>query len=167
MIFLSDFGFLSLQIWQTVQTFIEKRSTLAVSKETFDYLMPPTIVFCLPSQWDIFLNEKINITFTMRKPNVETESLTYIKKNLTLGENYDDQNKLMLTVGELTHPWDGLCYTLAFNENHEMSKMDMHDWLHVDIEFAQGMEMPKVEVSLVSSADNYGFILQKQKKNVP
>ena len=116
LIFLIGLGFLSLQLWQTFQTFIEKRSTFVISQKIFDRLIPPTIVLCLPFQKNIFLNKKFNITIKMSKPNIETESLTKTQINLTLGENYDEQNELMLTVAELINPFQGLCYTLTFNE---------------------------------------------------
>ena len=61
LLFLSGFGLLSLQIWQTFQTFIEKRNTFAVSNEISDELLPPTIALCLPFQENIFLNENLNI----------------------------------------------------------------------------------------------------------
>ena len=159
LIFLSGFVFLSLQIWQTFQTFIEKRSTFEVSKESFDNLVPPTIVLCLLQQWDNNLNEKI--TISMIKRNYEPGSLPTKIWNLTLGENYDDQNELMLTVSELINPFGGLCYILVFNENHKMNKMgttNASPAIYFYIKFALGMEIPKIEVSLVSSEDNYGFI---------
>ena len=78
---------------------------------------------------------------------------------MTTGENYDEQNELMLTVAELTNPFQGLCYTLTFNENHQMNKMGLQKMLNVYIEFVHGMKIPTVDVSLVSSEDNYGFIL--------
>ena len=158
LIFLSGFVFLSLQIWQTFQTFIEKRSTFEVSKESFDSLVPPTIVICLLQQWENKLNE--NITISMIKRNFEPGSPP-IKINLSLGENYDNQDKLMLTVRELINPFGGLCYTLLFNENHKMNKLgttNASPAIYLYIKFALGMEIPKVEVSLVSSEDNYGFI---------
>ena len=95
LIFLIGFGFLSLQLWQTFQTFIEKRSTFVISQKIFDTLIPPTIVLCLPFQKNIFLNKRFNITIKMSKPNIETESLTKTQINLTLGENYDEQEKLL------------------------------------------------------------------------
>ena len=159
LIFLIGFGFLSLQLWQTFQTFIEKRSTFVISQKIFDRLIPPTIVLCLAFQKNIFLNKRFNITIKMSKPNIETESLTKTQINLTLGENYDEQNELMLTVAELVNPFQGLCYTLTFNENHQMNKMGVQNMLKVDIEFVQGMKIPTVDISLVSSEDNYGFVL--------
>ena len=158
LIFLIGFGFLSLQLWQTFQTFIEKRSTFVISQKIFDRLIPPTIVLCLPFQKNIFLNKRFNITIKMSKPNIETESLTKTQINLSLGENYDEQNELMLTVAELINPFQGLCYTLTFNENHQMNKMGLQKMLNVYIEFVHGMKIPTVDVSLVSSEDNYGFI---------
>ena len=158
-IFLSGFVFLSLQIWQTFQTFIEKRSTFEVSKESFDNLVPPTIVLCLLQQWDNNLNEKI--TISMVKRNFEPGSNLTKIWNLTLGENYDDQNKLMLTVSELINPYGGLCYILVFNENHKMNKMgttNASPAIYLYIKFALEVKIPKVEVSLVSSEDSYGFI---------
>ena len=159
LIFLIGLGFLSLQLSQTFQTFIEKRSTFVISQKIFDRLIPPTIVLCLPFQKNIFLNKRFNITIKMSKPNIETESLTKTQINLTLGENYDEQNELMLTVAELVNPFQGLCYTLTFNENHQMNKMGVQNMLKVDIEFLRGMKIPTVDISLVSSEDNYGFIL--------
>ena len=110
LIFLSGFGLLLLQIWQTFQTFIEKRSTFAVSNEISDELSP-TIVLCLPFQENIFLNENLNISIRMSD---ESRYIT-IKKELSVGGNHDDQNELMLNVHELTTINMGLCYALEFN----------------------------------------------------
>ena len=85
LIFLSGFGLLSLQIWQTFQTFIEKRNTFAVSNEISDELLPPTIVLCLPFQENIFLDENLNISIRMSD---ESRYIT-IKKELSVGGNYD------------------------------------------------------------------------------
>ena len=46
LVFLSGFVFLSLQIWQTFQTFIEQWTTFAIYKKSFESLLLPTIIFC-------------------------------------------------------------------------------------------------------------------------
>ena len=122
LIFLSGFGFLSLQIWQTFQIFIEQRSTVILSKEYFDSLAPPTIIFCLSNRWNISLNEEFNLTLKMKQAHQST-----IQKLLTIGENFDDQKKLITTVEELVSPSVGLCYALLFNENNRMVKMGIED----------------------------------------
>ena len=132
LLFLSGFGLLSLQIWQTFQTFIEKRSTFAVSNEISDGLLPPTIVLCLPYQENIFLNENMNLTIRMS----DMSRYKSIKKKLSVGGNYDDQNELMLTVHELT-TFKGLCYALEFNKNYKMSKMGIQSVIRIIIKFAQ------------------------------
>ena len=43
-----------------------------------------------------------------------------IKKELSVGGNYDNQNELMLNVHELTTINMGLCYALEFNKNCKM-----------------------------------------------
>ena len=129
LIFLSGFGLLSSQIWQTFQTFIEKRNTFAVSNEISDELLPPTIALCLPFQENIFLNENLNISIRMSD---ESRYIT-IKKELSVGGNYDNQNELMLNVHELTTINMGLCYALEFNKNYKMSKMGIQSVIRLRI----------------------------------
>ena len=160
LIFLSGFGLLSLQIWQTFQTFIEKRSTFAVSNEISDELLPPTIVLCLPFQENIFLNENLNISIRMSD---ESRYIT-IKKELSVGGNHDDQNELMLNVHELTTINMGLCYALEFNKNYKMSKMGIQSVICLRI-IAQEEKLSKtkVTVQLVSSAETYEHIFPDPK----
>ena len=109
LIFFSGFVFLSLQIYETFQIFIEQRSTFITSKEHFDSLASPTIIFCLLYRMNISLNEHFNVTIKFKKDLHDT----ILEKNLTLGENFDSQKKLIITVEELLTPYDGLCYTMV------------------------------------------------------
>ena len=52
LVFLSGFILLLLQIWQTFQIFIERRTTFAIYKKSYDSLSLPTIIFCPRNQFD-------------------------------------------------------------------------------------------------------------------
>ena len=146
LVFLSGFVFLSLQIWQTCQTFIERRTTFAIYKKSFESLLLPTIIFCPRNQFDTgigigvktetnvsdkdwyfdqfyWLNEKFNLTINQERFD-KGKSKTTVSRNLTLGENFDEEGKLFLTVEELMNPDEGLCYALVLNENNKMSIND-------------------------------------------
>ena len=52
LIFSSGVGILMWQIKGTFLAFIDGRTTFAVSKETFDSMILPTIIFCPILEWD-------------------------------------------------------------------------------------------------------------------
>ena len=180
LVYLSGFILLLLQIWQTFQTFIERRTTFAIYKKSYDSLSLPTIIFCPRNQFDTgygigfttesnvsdknwyfrqfyWLNEKFILTINQHKFD-KGKSKTIVSRNLTTGENLDEEGKLFLTVEELMNLDEGLCYALVFHENN--NKMSINDRFYIEAAFTElGVTIPKVDVSFVSKEDRYGLIL--------
>ena len=106
---------IAIMFWQsksTIATFLSFRTTVAISKETFDSLPIPAIVICQEHKWKngFFTTgeNKINMSdqdwifkqfFRLNdKMNISIEGVT-----LTIGNN-----SLGVIVKELLNPWIGL-----------------------------------------------------------
>ena len=170
LVLMSGLVFLSLQIWETFQTFIEKRSTFAISKESFDSLKMPAIIVCPRFQWDIGvwtngkpadkkwyfgqlyqLNNQFNLTL-----GGEGKKNLLLNDTLVLGENYDEEGNPFLRVEELMNPSEGLCYALVFNQ---MYRLGSTDFLFIIASFEKDLKIPRVDFNIVSPEDRYGYIL--------
>ena len=105
-ILLTGICFLIPQIWYTIESFIKKETTFTVSKETFDKMVPPTILVCPQNQWDnglwtepkinnsdkeLFLNQFFllnqNLNLSVARHNSIDGEFNFIISNLSLGNN--------------------------------------------------------------------------------
>ena len=115
-VYITGGAMLISQIWETFQTFIEKRSTFSVSTETFDSMVLPTILFYPMNQWDngyfteanvtdkewffkqfIRLNDAFYFTIVHKRYDKEVRHFWTSIANLTLGANWDDKGNLLGT----------------------------------------------------------------------
>ena len=173
LVLLSGLVFLSLQVWKTFQTFIEKRSTFAISIETFDSLEIPTIIVCPRYQWDNgmgingtpadkdWINSqlyKLNNQFNLTIRGVKMKQLVQ-NDSLVLGENYDKEGNPFMKVEELMLPNAGLCHALVSNPKY---RLGLNDMMYIFALFEKEVKIPKVDFNIVSPVDRYKLLLHKR-----
>ena len=172
-ILLTGICFLIPQIWYTIESFIKKETTFTVSKETFDKMVPPTILVCPQNQWDnglwtepkinnsdkeLFLNQFFllneNLNLSIARHNSIDGEFNFIISNLTLGDNIDEIGQTFL-VEEFFNPISGMCYAMTPNHNFKLSGKDS---VFIFAVFQLGEEIPPVAVFFLNSEDRYGML---------
>ena len=171
LIFSSGVGILMWQIKGTFLAFIDGRTTFAVSKETFDSMILPTIVFCPVLEWDngminiptvlnladkdwffgqfLLLNHKLNLSLF-------TDGYNSKEIQLKLGENFDDNGNPIMKVEEFMHSAFGLCYAMTPDQN---CKIGMNEYWTIAAKFAHSGNLPMANVIFTKPEDRYGFLL--------
>ena len=153
-----------IMFWQsksTIATFLSFRTTVAISKETFDSLPIPAIVICQEHKWKngFFTTgeHKINMSdqdwifkqfFRLNdKMNISIEGVT-----LTIGNN-----SLGVIVKELLNPWIGLCYVMI--PDPSLPPLTITDIEYIKIGFSEEIKNPLVSTYFISPEDWPGFVM--------
>ena len=181
-VFLFAIGALAWQSQNTFETFIAGRTTFAISKQTSDSMLIPTIVVCQTHEWNngqilkkddavnisdkdwfhtqfYWLNDKMNMSFFAYADDL----------NLTVGNNtfsfmmvldYDTMKSTTfnssLMVEQFLNPWIGLCYAIIPGPSLDFVKDDVAT---LKVKFSDEIESPSISVYLVSEEDCHGFML--------
>ena len=168
LVLLSGLIFLSLQIWETIQTFIEQRSTFAISQASFDKLKLPTIIVCpqilfdagiyswgKPADKDWYFGKlyQLNHQFKLKLYDWTWNNMSP-NGTLVIGE----EGNPFVKVEELMKPADGLCYALLYKS----SLRSVDERLYLVAQFEKKVKMPKVDFYFVSPEDRYAFLLPKR-----
>ena len=177
-IYVSGVAILIWQVQGTFESFIINRTSFATKQETFDSLVPPTIVFCLRNpksgsykNWGanisidefFWLNEKLNLTIDKYIVDTKPEdNSTETEKQLSLGRNFDGNGNLLVTVEELMNPFIGLCYAIIPSENF---KLQIEELIILRAEFEP--KLKKAAVYFTSEEDRYGLLFQDLGRTMP
>ena len=134
LLFSTGVCFLMWQIKGTFLTFIERRTTFSVSKETSDSMVLPTLIFCPIVEWDngVYNPETKNMENLdcFRKQFFQINDKLTLKlgtdgnfmhtRQLSLGQNLDEKGKPLVIVEEFMYPIVGLCYALTPDQNRKI-----------------------------------------------
>ena len=176
LIFLSGISILIWQVHGTFDTFIRNRTSFAASQDTFDSLVPPTIIFCSRNlkagdvdTWFAnvsnkhqfnkefyWLNDKLYLFMDIMRSSSEYNS------TLNLGENLDEEGNLLFRVEELMNPFIGLCYAIIPGKN---IRLQIEDSIIFQAGFLPGLE--KATVYFTSEEDRYGLLLSDLGRLMP
>ena len=168
-IYLSGITILIWQVHGTFETFIRNRTSFEVRQDTFNSLVPPTIVYCSrnPKAGDVntwyanisnkdqfnkdffWLNEKVSLLMIIDNRSLHNEK----EGKLSLGENFDGEGNLLVTVEELMNPQIGLCYAIIPDKNFRLHIEESILFVAV---LAPGVE--KATVYFTSEEDRYGLL---------
>ena len=145
LIFLSGIAILIWQIHGTFNTFIVNRTGFAVSVESSESLVPPTIILC--PKTSIKIKEKVNLS--IQKPEEEVG----VENHLDIGKNFNDEGQLIFTVEKLTNQAIGLCYAIIPDQSF---KMEIQDYLILRATFEPIVK--EASVYFTSQEDHYGML---------
>ena len=154
LIFLSGIAILIWQIHGTFNTFIVNRTGFAVSVESSESLVPPTIILC--PKTSIKIKEKVNLS--IQKPEEEVG----VENHLNIGKNFNDKGQLIFTVEELTNQAIGLCYAIIPDQSF---KMEIQDYLIFRATFEPIVK--EASVYFTSQEDHYGMLFNDLGRLMP
>ena len=121
--FISGLVLFVIQIKAVWDNFVMERTAFGTSKETLEKIAIPPIILC-PEILDVdmtmadpdlfldqfyMLNDEIMVKISLKGISFKLEM------DLKLGQNFDQQGELFMTLKELWHPSIGLCYVLVPN----------------------------------------------------
>ena len=154
LIFLSGIAILIWQIHGTFNTFIVNRTGFAVSVESSESLVPPTIILC--PKTSIKIKQKVNLS--IQKPEEEVG----VENHLNIGKNFNAKGQLIFTVKELTNQAIGLCYAIIPDQSF---KMEIQDYLILRATFEPIVK--EASVYFTSQEDHYGMLFNDLGRLMP
>ena len=182
-IFFSGIAILIWQVHGTFETFFKNRTSFAVREESFDRLVPPTLIFCSRNQkagtyknWFVnisnknqfyedflWLNEHLYLNLTKYIVGSNSEDKPTAKEaQLRLGENSDNEGNLLWTVEELMNPFIGLCYAIRPSK---IINLKIEEWIILTARFEP--RVTKANIYFTSEEDRYGLLFYDMGKLMP
>ena len=168
------------QVQGTFETFFKNRTSFASATKQITYrrLIPPTIIFCSRNEksgnsetWyanisnrgqfneDFFwLNEKLNLS--MGTDNKSKDKST--DRQLSLGDNFDREGNLLVTVEELMNPYIGLCYAIIPDNSF---RLHIEESIFFSANLTPGVK--KATVYFTSEEDRYGLLFNDLGRLMP
>ena len=125
-----------LQIFPVWNNFVMKRTAFGTSQNTLKKIPIPPITLCPEildvymtiADPDLFLDQFYKLNDEIR---VQISLSFNLEMDLKLGQNFDQQGELFMTLKELWHPSIGLCYVLV--PNSQRLRFGPEDALFVSI----------------------------------
>ena len=157
--FLSGIVLFVIQIRVVWDNYVAERKGFGTSKEIKKKIPIPPIVLCPEiidvkmsmADPDLFVDQ-----FYKLNDNIRIQIMYNIdhEKNLQLGQNFDEQGVLLVTLKELWHPDTGLCYVLVPNS----TRLDfgLADFMFINI-FLNEQKGDAVKVML-NNEENIEFL---------
>ena len=116
MTFISGFALFIIQIREVWANFVAKRTAFGTSKTNMEKIPLPPIILC-PEILDLDMSMADTNLFLDQFYKLNDDIRVHFnrKMDLQLGQNFDQEGNLLLTLKELWHPFIGLCYVLVPN----------------------------------------------------
>ena len=130
------------------------RTGFAVSVESSESLVPPTIILC--PKTSIKIKQKVNLS--IQKPEEEVG----VENHLDIGKNFNDEGQLIFTVEKLTNQAIGLCYAIIPDQSF---KMEIQDYLILRATFEPIVK--EASVYFTSQEDHYGMLFNDLGRLMP
>ena len=130
--FISGIALFVIQIRAVWANFVMKRTAFGTSKTTMEKIPLPPITLC-PEILDLDISmANTNLfldQFYKLNDDIRVHFNHKIELDLQLGQNFDQEGKLLLMLKELWHPYMGLCYVLV----PERLNFGIGNFLSIDI----------------------------------